>query len=404
MSLLTRLVNPPDEQGISAHLFMAALAEMKRGAINLTQVGDTFGLSTQERIELATFASQVLGDIITREQVHDVLMLGRAGLYSESFCSTRLLTGSATNVLPLIVQKELEILLRGYNDFILVGCTTSAQGSPNMTLAMTKGAIMSGGVLKPVTAGNVTITAANASSPRIDIVVAASDGSKVVRAGTASPSPQPPALSGGDVALSFVYVPPAVTSIVSGYLLDCRILRTQGPITIGKVTSAAVANNTSAPITAFTLTIPDGLFLQGKTIRVRCGGTMLLNSGTPTVTMAITYGGTTMFQDVTGAATNDTDRLAWCMSFEIVAQANNDQALNGVFLLGPVGAKTAASTGTGDIAVPGVLAGIPVPAPINGGAAVDSNSADRALTLLFQMSVANAANEIVLEQGTAELV
>lgn len=403
MGLLTRLVNPPDEQGISSHLFMAALAEFKRGAVTLTQVGDFFNLSAQERTELANFSTQMLGDVITREQVHDVLMLGRSGAYNESTCSTRLLTPAGTNLLPLLVQKELEILLRGYNDCVLAGCAVTAQGSPDMTLAVSKGAVLSLGILRAVTAGNVTIGEADANMPRFDIVVASSNGTKTVRAGTPSPSPQPPALSSGDVALSFVYIPPADTAISSAQLLDCRILRTTGPICIGKISTPVVFNNTNAAQTFISLTVPNGLLLAGRSIHIRCGGTMLLNSGSSTVAMGISYGGTQMFADVSGASTNDTDRLPWHLDFSLTASGNSAQNLNGQMLLGQVAAKTAPTSGVGELAVPGALGGSQVPAPIKGSASVNSDSADRDLVLQFQLSAANANAEVAMDYAIGEL-
>jgi len=130
---------------------------------------------------------------------------------------------------------------------------------------------------------------------------------------------------------------------------------------------------------------------------------MLLNSGSPTITLAISYGGTTMFQDVTGAATADADRLAWNLDFVLVAQANNDQSLSGTFKIGPVAAKTAPTTGVGDIIVPGVLSSSQVSGPFSGAAAVDSDSANRDLVIQLTMSVANPNDEIAMEYATGEL-
>jgi len=132
---------------------------------------------------------------------------------------------------------------------------------------------------------------------------------------------------------------------------------------------------------------------------VNAGGTMLLNSGSPTVTLRIAFNGTTMFQDVTGAATADADRLAWSLSFNLIGQASNDQALNGVVTLSPVGAKTAPNTGQGDIATAAALM-----TPINGSSAVDITTGNKDLIVQWQMSVQNAADEIVLEYATAELI
>jgi hypothetical protein len=296
------------------------------------------------------------------------------------------------------------MLQRAANDVVLSGGAVSAQGSPDMTLAVAKAAVLSGGSLLAVPAGNVTITAADANLPRIDLVVVNSAGSKVVRAGTPSRRPAVPSLSAGDVSLAVVYVARGATSIAGSSLTDVRVVQTTGPVTVGKRTTALAFNNTNAAQTYASIVLPSGLFLAGKTLRVRCGGTMLLNSGVPTVTLAISYGGTTMFQDVSTAATADADRLAWALDFTVQAQANNDQALNGQLVMSPVAAKTAPTAGVGDLLLPAAIGSVPVVTPINGAAAVDSDAADRTLNVQWTMSVANAANEVALEYATAELL
>lgn len=403
MSLLTRLVDPqPGETKIAVHAFMAAVSELKRGApgVTITTVGDAFNLSVQERTDLAVVVGNNFTDGISRELIHDVLILGEENLYTLAQCQARLVDSpSTTDLWTLITQRAFQIVAAGMNgSCVIAGCAVTAQGTPDMTLAVAKGAVMAGGVLRPITAGNVTVTTAHATLPRIDMVVADSTGTKVVRAGTAASRPQPPALSAGDVALAFVYIPPTDTALSAGQLLDTRIFQTTGPVQLGRVTSPVTRNNSAAAQTFITLTIPNGLFLTGKLIRVSMGGTMLLNSGTPTVTVTISYGGTTLFQDVTASATADTDRRGWCLDFVLTAQASNDQNLNGCFQLGALGAITAPATGTGDIAANGVSA------VFNGAAAVDSDSANRDLVVQFTMSVANAANEIVMEHAIAEMI
>lgn len=403
MSLLSRLVAPgPGEVQIPIHQFQAALRELKRAAPGITvqSIATAFGLSAGEQTELQTLANSQFLDLIDAELFHDVLLLGERGYYPIETVQSRLeVVGNVpADIWSLITQRAFEVVAFGMaGNCVLAGCAVSAQGSPDMTLAVAKGAIISSNALRAVTAGNVTITTAHATLPRIDLVVVASDGTKTVRAGTPSARPVPAALVAGDVCLAFVYVPFTDTTISASQFLDTRIF-SNGPVCIGKISTPVVRNNTSAAQAFITLTIPNGLFLTGRQIRVNMGGTMLLNSGTPTVTLRIAYGGTTMFQDVTGAATADTDRLAWTLDFTLTAQANNDQNLNGTLQLGALGAKTAPNTGTGDIAANG-LSGV-----FNGASAVDSDSANRDLVVEFTMSVQNANNEIAMETATAELI
>lgn len=289
-------------------------------------------------------------------------------------------------------------------DCVLSGCAVTAQASPDMTVAVAKGSVLTAGVLKPVTAGNVTITAADSTNPRIDLVVVNSSGTKAARAGTAAANPAPPALTANDVLLAVVYVPANDTTISTNQISDLRCTRTQGPICIYKTTAAETTNTTASAIEALNkansgVTIPSGLFLSGKILRVRLGGNMLINSGTPTVRVVIQYGGTVMFSDISGAATADTDRNPWFLDFDIVAQANNDQSLIGNLNMGILAAKTAPTTGLGDAWSTAENIGA-----VSGSAAVDSNAADRLLSVQITFSVSNAANELVVESASVELL
>lgn len=298
----------------------------------------------------------------------------------------------------ILFQEYLDVLVAGINgiDCVLSGCAVT--GGASMTPSVAKGAVLSNGVLRAVTAATVTIGTADATNPRIDLIVIDSSGAKQVRAGTAAAAPKPPARSANDVVLAAVYVPANDTTIETTKCVDMRVIRNQGPIVIHKVTSPVTFNTTLAIQTYLTLTLPSGLFLAGKGLRVRAWGNYLSNSGTPTWTLTIAYGGTTMFADATATTAADTDRGSWYLAFDLTAQANNDQALGGVFYFQTPGTKTAPANGRGDLAVVSHVA-----APISGAAAVDSDAADRTLTVQMTMSVSNAAVETVMEGATVEL-
>lgn len=308
----------------------------------------------------------------------------------------------------ILFQEYLEVLVAGISgvDCVLSGCAIT--GGADMTPAVAKGAVLSNGTLFAVAAGDVTIPAADATNPRIDLIVVDSSGAKQVRQGTAAAAPKPPARSANDVVLGAVYVPANDTSIETSKITDMRVMRTQGPITIYKTTTAEVTNNTAAAIETLKkassgLTIPSGLFLAGKTLRVRIHGNMLINSGTPTIRIAILYGGTTMFSDISVTATADADRCAFFLEFDLVASGNSDQALAGhIAMTDPMLLRTPPTTGIGEI-WPGAGTMEP-PTAFAGSASVDSDAADRVLSVQTTFSVANAANELVVRGATVELV
>lgn len=313
----------------------------------------------------------------------------------------------ANDIQAILFEEDLGILLAGINgaECVLSGCDVSAQGAPDMTLAVAKGAVLTAGLLAAVTAGNVTIDAADASNPRIDLVVAGTSGTKAVRKGTPAAAPKPPARSAGDVALAMVFVPAADTSIEADKVTDKRVIRGGAvagggaPVLIYKSASNFAPNNTIIEQPILSLSIPAGLFAsQHQILRVRAGGNYLGNSGTSTWTWRIKFGGTTMFQDVTVATTNDADRGAWYVEFELVAKTSLSQRVVGNISFQTPGAKTAPLAGVGDLAV-----ATHINAPIHGSAAVDANAADRLLELTVQHSVANAAVETLREFVMVEM-
>lgn len=310
----------------------------------------------------------------------------------------------------VLFQEYLDALVAGINgiDCVLSGCGIT--GGADMTPAVAKGAVLSNGVLFPVTAGDVTIGAADATNPRIDLIVVNSSGAKAVRAGTAAAFPKPPARTANDVVLGAVYVPANDTSIETTKITDMRVMRSQGPIVIHRQSTAVVVNNTTAAThylnnSGSGLTIPNGLFLAGRQLRVRLWGNWLINSGTPTLTFVVSYGGTTMFQDATIASVaTATNRAAWVADFIINAQANDDQALGGSIWLQPIdAARVAATTGIGDAAFANASNRLGT-VPFSGAAAVDSDAADRVLAFTVAFNVANAANEHVVEGALVELI
>lgn len=304
------------------------------------------------------------------------------------------------DIQSILFQEYIDVLVAGLQgvDCVLSGCAVT--GGSDMTPEVAKGAVLSNGTMYAIAAGTVTIDTADATNPRIDLVVVNSSGSLAVRKGTAAAAPKPPARTANDVVLASVYVPANDTAIATTQITDLRVIRQQSPTLIAKSTTAAATNTTAAAFTILSVSVPNGLFLSGKILRVRIWGNYLSNSGSPTWTFSIAYGGTTMFADTTGATTADTDRGAWAIEFDLVAQGNSDQSLNGWIAFQTPGAKTAPTSGTaGDLAVT-----TSVVTPITGAAAVDSDAANRTLLVQGTMSVSNASVETVVEGYTVELI
>lgn len=106
---------------------------------------------------------------------------------------------------------------------VVGGCAVTAQGSPDMTVAVAAGTVMVAGVLTTVSSGNVTISAADGTNPRFDLIVADSTGTKQRRGGTAAANPVFPAPSAGDVVLAAVYIPASDTTVNTNQITDKRV-------------------------------------------------------------------------------------------------------------------------------------------------------------------------------------
>ena len=106
---------------------------------------------------------------------------------------------------------------------VVSGCAVTAQGTPNMTVAVASGVVRSLRRQWAVTGANATITANANANPRFDLVVITSAGAIAVRAGTAAAAPLLPALTVGDVALAAVYVEANDTAIAANQINDRRM-------------------------------------------------------------------------------------------------------------------------------------------------------------------------------------
>jgi hypothetical protein len=309
------------------------------------------------------------------------------------------------NLQAAYMQEYLEVLIAAINgqDCVLSGGAVSAQGSPDMTVAVAKAGVLSAGALFAVAAGNATITTADATNPRIDLVVVNSSGALAVRAGTPAAAPKPAARSTNDVVLAAVYVPANDTTISSAQIVDMRCFQS-GPIVIAKSTAGVTFSNSLAEQTLFSATIPNGLFLAGKRLRFKAAGYGLQNGtggGSRNITVRIKFGATTMFADVTTNYGNDNRYWGWQIDAELTAVGDSSQTLTGAANMG-TGALTAPTTGTaGDLAT---AESSYWRTAFRGTASEGADSANKDFVLTEQMSLAQTTFQIWMDHATLELL
>jgi hypothetical protein len=120
-------------------------------------------------------------------------------------------------------QEYLDILVDGLDGKNCVISGLAVTGGADMTPAVSSGSVISNYIKYDVTGADVTIGAADATNPRIDLIVVNSSGALAVRAGTAASAPKPPTRTANDVVLASVYVAANDTTIGTGCIDDKRV-------------------------------------------------------------------------------------------------------------------------------------------------------------------------------------
>jgi hypothetical protein len=131
------------------------------------------------------------------------------------------------DIQSILFSSDLDVLLAGIGgiDCVVSGCVPTAQGSPDMTVAIAAGSVRSNGITRAYAGGNATIGAADATNPRIDFVVIVAAGTLATRAGTAAAAPKPPTRTANDVVLAAVFVPANDTTISTDQITDMRVMQ-----------------------------------------------------------------------------------------------------------------------------------------------------------------------------------
>jgi len=111
------------------------------------------------------------------------------------------------------------------------GCAVTAQGSPDMTVAVAAGVVRIGGRKVTVASGNVTITTAHGTNKRRDLIVVDTAGVKTAIAGTAFDPTRAalPTITTGKVVLAAVTIPAADTTIGANQIIDKRVMIPRPP-------------------------------------------------------------------------------------------------------------------------------------------------------------------------------
>lgn len=251
---------------------------------------------------------------------------------------------------------DIAILAAAYNgNGVIKGvgsdCAVTAQGTPDMTLAVAAGAVIANGTMVNVAAGNVTITTAHSTNPRFDLVVVDNAGTKSVTAGTAAGSPVFPAIPSNSVVLATVYVPAADTAINTNQITDKRLMINPYG-TIARLGSVVTVVSTVSETDLISWTVLGGLMSTNRTLRLTLIGDTINNSGaTTTLALKLSFGGTVVWTDTSGTIAASASRRPFFFQANISnVNSASVQYEAGFFLHGSAGGAT---TGLGDLSAAG---------------------------------------------------
>jgi len=131
----------------------------------------------------------------------------------------------AANPQSIWMQTDVDTIIAGFNGtYVVSGGAVTAQGTPDMTVAVATGTVAVAGAIATLGAGNVTIDAADATNPRVDLIWSDETGTRGITVGTAAANPKAPALPASKVLLAMVYVPANDTDIDADQITDKRVI------------------------------------------------------------------------------------------------------------------------------------------------------------------------------------
>lgn len=152
---------------------------------------------------------------------------------------------------------DIEVLIAGLSGVgVVTGCAVTAQGAPDGTVAVAAGTIAVAGDYPDVASSTVNVltgagsTAAHATLPRFDLIVANSSGALSVVVGTAAADPAFPPMPASSVLLAALYVPATDTDIDGNQITDKRVPVARedfSGVKLTKLFNLSIANSTAFP-------------------------------------------------------------------------------------------------------------------------------------------------------------
>jgi hypothetical protein len=154
------------------------------------------------------------------------------------------------------------------------GCAVTAQGTPGQAVDVSAGTVRIGGRRVSVTAGSVSLVAADGTNPRVDLITVDTAGTLGHTDGTASADPVYPALPAGKIILAQVFRAANDNTIQTADITDKRVIIDEPPHE-NALWYGAVGNDSTDNATALQLAIDtaatDPSWGKGRTVFIPHG-------------------------------------------------------------------------------------------------------------------------------------
>ncbi len=164
------------------------------------------------------------------------------------------------------------------NSGVVSGCTPTANGT-GLGVNVASGVVVVNGAVVSVSPSTpaVTLTAADGTNPRVDLVHVNSSGTVAKTDGTAASSPVAPALPANVVLLAEIHLPASTTTLANTHVSD-KIIVIPDPRVAIEYSGAQTLDwdddvvNVDTSGGAVTITLPDNATYNGKAFIIRRDG------------------------------------------------------------------------------------------------------------------------------------
>ena len=134
------------------------------------------------------------------------------------------LADAAATAIAAPDSEDFDIIVSGFAQTGVESGLAATVAGTDMNVSLSAGSVRIANGIYSIAAGTATIGAANATLARFDLICATTGGTVAVTAGVAAANPVFPAVPATSVALYAVYVPAASTTVVSGRVIDKRVV------------------------------------------------------------------------------------------------------------------------------------------------------------------------------------